>query len=297
MTYLITGDKNLINKELDVLKKNIDVNNIYRFDLRESSVFDLIYAIDSVSIFDDKKLVIVTGFEELDDSDILIKYLNNQNDNILVFISSEKLDNKKKLISEIKKNSKVIDVSNINLDDFIKKSFDGYKISSFNINLLKDYCNNDYERLKNEIDKLKMYKFEEKEILGDDIKLLVKKSFDSNIFDLLNAIDRKDKKSIFNIYYELISNNEDELKILSMLVSNFKLLYKIKELLMYKNEDEIIKILGIKPVRFKILKRQSFHYDKEELLKYIKSLGDIDIGIKSGKIDKKIAMELFLSKL
>ena len=297
MTYLLVGKQNLVDKELETLKKGILDTNIIKYDLEESSISDAILDLDTFSLFGDKKLVIVNNFDLLDKDDGFIKYLYNQNDNILVLISNNKLDERKKIVKEVKKRAKVIDLTNIDLFYYIKDSFLDYSIDNMTIMLLKDYCNDDYDKIKNEIEKLKMYKLSDKKILDSDVKCIVKKSFDSNIFDLLNAINKREKKKIFEVYYELIDNNDDELKILGVLANNFRLIYKIKELLLDKKDEEIIKYLEIHPYRFKILKEQSFNYNKDDVLDIIKNLGDVDIAIKSGKLDKKMAMELFLTKL
>lgn len=297
MTYLLVGTQNLVNLELDNIKKDIDENNIIKYDLEQISIKYAIEDLNTFNLFLDKKLVIVYNFDLLDEDEELIKYLNNQSENILVLISYKKLDERKKIIKEVKKNAQVLDLNNVDLNSFIKKSLSDYKISNIAINTMIQYCNEDYERIKNEIEKLKMYKLEEKEILDTDIKQIVKKGFDSNIFDLINAVLKKDKKKIFSIYYELIENNEDEIKILGMLANNFRLIYKIKELLVEYSEDAAIKYLDIHPYRFKILKEQSYNFDREDLLMILKDLSNTDIAIKSGKMDKKIAMELFLTKL
>ena len=104
--------------------------------------------------------------------DILVKYLDNQNDNILILTNEDKID--LKILNKIKnKNIEKIDVSNINLTSFIKEEFKDYKISFKEINMLKDYTSNDYNRIKEEIIKLKMYKLDTKEINEDDIKKIM----------------------------------------------------------------------------------------------------------------------------
>ena len=240
MTYLLIGNNSLVLKELDDIKKNIENENIIKYDLLDSSIKDAIDDINTFNLFGGKKLIIVYNFDLLNDDDILINYLNNESENILVLITDKKLDERKKVIKELRNKAKVIDLSNIDLTSYINKSFKGYSIDNKTLNLLKDYCGNDYEKLKNEIDKLKMYKLDDKVILESDVKSLVKRSFDSNIFDLLNAISVGDKEKIFAIYYELLRNNEDEIKILGVLANHFRTLYKVKVLMKMGNDAYIM---------------------------------------------------------
>ena len=299
MIYLLIGELSLVNKEIDKIieKSKLDENNISKYDLEVSSIENVVEDLDTISLFNEKKIIICFNINLIDNDDILIKYLNNKNDNILIMASITSLDSRKKITKEITKNSKVIDLTKTDLTKYVKERLTDYEINNIDIMLLIDYCNNDYSKLSNELDKLMMYKLDTKKIDEQDIKKLVKKGLDKTIFDLTNAINRRDAKEVFKVYHELLNNNEDELKILNILATNFKLMYKIKELIFDKTDEEAISILSIHPYRFKLLKQEGFKYDKEILLNYIKQLSDIDIGIKSGNLDKKTSMEIFLANL
>lgn len=299
MTYLLMGESNLVNKSINDIKVNNNINNnsISKYDLEVNSINEVIMDINTYNLFDDRKLVIVYNVSFIDDQDSLIKYLNNQNDNILVLVSYVKLDERKKFLKEIRKNSKVLEYFDIDLTSYVKESFKDYNISINNIMLLIDFCSNDYGRICNEIEKLKMYKYEEKEITIDDIKKLVKVSLDKNVFDLIKAINEKDVNNIFNIYYDLINNNEDEIKIISILAKNYRTLLQVKHLITDHSDNEIISMYKMHPYRLKMLKQESFNYSILDIERLILSLEELDLSIKSGKLDKRVAMEIFLSRL
>lgn len=299
MTYLILGKENLINKEIkDLIEKNkIDNLSIAKYDLKEQKIEDAMDDINTTNLFNNKKVIIIKNIKNIVNEKILIEYLNNQNDNLLLITSTEKLDERKKITKEIKEKSKVIDLNNYDLTAFTKESLKDYKISGLDINTLLDYCGYDYDTLKNEIEKLKMYKLNEKEITKEDIKKSVRKNFDSNIFDLINNLNKKDKAKVFEIFYGLLDQKEDEIKILVILANNYRLLYQIKKLKEEKTDKEIISIYNMNPYRLKKLKEQSNFYTDKELLKIMKDLSELDIAIKSGKIDKKTGLELFLASV
>lgn len=299
MTYLILGKENLINKEIkDLIEKNkIDNLSIAKYDLKEQKIEDAMDDINTTNLFNNKKVIIIKNIKNIVNEKILIEYLNNQNDNLLLITSTEKLDERKKITKEIKEKSKVIDLNNYDLTAFAKESLKDYKISGLDINTLLDYCGYDYDTLKNEIEKLKMYKLNEKEITKEDIKKSVRKNFDSNIFDLINNLNKKDKAKVFEIFYGLLDQKEDEIKILVILANNYRLLYQIKKLKEEKTDKEIISIYNMNPYRLKKLKEQSNFYTDKELLKIMKDLSELDIAIKSGKIDKKTGLELFLASV
>ena len=117
MIYILYGTINyLINKEVNKIIKdnNIDEINITKYDLTNTYLTDIINDASSMSLFDDKKIIIVnnsyifTGTTKKaleQDTTILENYLNNINDNtILIFIvNNDKLDERKKITKLIKK--------------------------------------------------------------------------------------------------------------------------------------------------------------------------------------------------
>lgn len=299
MIYLVVGEKSLNNLEIDkILKKEKDFSLI-KYDLEETSILKVIEELNTVDLFSSKKIVIVYSFSKIDIDDELIKYIEKGYDNnILILVTNEKLDARKKLTKLINEKAKVIDSTNSNVDSFIKEELKDYKLDFGVVQLLKDYTNNNYYKVEQEINKLKMLKCDEKIVTKEDVESVVKKSFDKNIFDFTNAINEKNKKKMFNIYYELIENKEDELKILATLANNFRLLYKVKILKDIKSDGECMSILNIKnPKRLYVLKQETYKYEKSDLVRYLKELSELDIKIKSGLIDKKLGMEIFLTKI
>lgn len=298
MTYLFVGEKDLIEKSVNEIRKKekIDNNSTSRYDLDNCSIRDAIDDINTFSLFDNKKMIIVYSLDKITDSDILVSYLKNQNGNILVLISFDKLNDKLSYVKELKKSCSYKECFKYDVLDYIKESLKDYKISFSDMVLLKDYVDNNYNRALNEVEKLKLYKQDDKVINSDDIKLVVSKSFDGNIFSLIDAVNKKDKVKVFSIFYELV-NNDDEIKIISILANNYRLIYKIKVLCKDMLDDDVIKRLKIHPYRFKLLKEQGYNYTEDDLLNYLKELSELDIKIKSGAIDKRLGMELFLSKI
>lgn len=307
MTYLILGNNEIIKEHINkiIKKNNINKESISSYDLEIDNIINALEDINTLSIFSDKKLVIVYNIESLikkDDknNDLyvseLIKYLNNQSDNILI-ISGKSLPNRKKLITSFDSFSTKIEANNFDINSYIKELLDDYKVSNNDIELLKTYCSNDLLRIKNEIEKLKIYKLEEKQITRNDIESLVKKDLDKTIFDLINSVEKGTKNRSFDIYKELKEQNEEDMKILSMLANNYRLIYQIKNLTYTKTDNEIKEILGISnPKRISVLRSKGYNYTNKELEGILSYLADLDYKIKNGLMDKETAVYLFLAR-
>ena len=183
MVYLLYGTEHyLIRKEISKIieSNNIDNINISEYNLEIDSFRDIIDDAETISMFGDKKAIIVnnsyvfTGKNIKSDNDpnIFLNYFKHINpDTIIIFtVDSEKLDERKKLVKEIKKTGSVRDFNkNDNLNAIIKSMFDGYKIDSSVISFFIDRCGDNLDILSQEADKIKTYKDNERLITKEDI--------------------------------------------------------------------------------------------------------------------------------
>ncbi len=312
MVYLLYGTVDyLINKTIDkiISDNKIDEFNINKYDLTNSLLTDIINDASSMSLFNDKKIIIVnnayifTGNNKKyleQDTLELEKYLNNVNDNtILIFnVNSEKLDERKKITKLIKKNGLVKDFNSIDNISLVKNLFDDYSISNDNVKYLISRVGDDSSLLASEIEKIKIYKNEDKTITFDDITNLTTKSLEVNNFKLIDAIINKNKAEAFNLYQDRIKLNEEPIAIIISLANQIRIMYQVKQL--YLNgytENNIASILKIHPYRVKLASQNAKKYDSNILLNYLKQLADLDINIKTGKVDKTLGLELFIIAL
>ena len=312
MVYLLYGTVDyLINKTIDkiISDNKIDEFNINKYDLTNSLLTDIINDASSMSLFSDKKIIIVnnayifTGNNKKyleQDTLELEKYLNNINDNtILIFnVNSEKLDERKKITKLIKKNGLVKDFNCIDNISLVKNLFDDYSISNDNVKYLISRVGDDSSLLASEIEKIKIYKNEDKTITFDDITNLTTKSLEVNNFKLIDAIINKNKAEAFNLYQDRIKLNEEPIAIIISLANQIRIMYQVKQL--YLNgytENNIASILKIHPYRVKLASQNAKKYDSNILLNYLKQLADLDINIKTGKVDKTLGLELFIITL
>lgn len=312
MIYLLYGsEKYLIDKEIKniINNNNVGIFNTNSYDLNIDSLYHVIEDCQIISLFGDKKVILVynsniftakkNNIEQ--DTTILENYLNSVNpDTILIFVLYEdKLDERKKILKNLKKIGTVKNFDgNTNINILVKDMFSGYQISNNVVNLLIDRVGKNLAVLEQEVSKIKTYKDNDLNITDSDIIMLTHKSFDIDIFALIEAIVSKNKKTALNIYNEMLKYNEEPVKIIVMLANQFRIIYQAKQ--MYKKgytESDIASTLGIHPYRIKLALNKAREYSSENLLKYLKKLSDLDIGIKTGNINKEIGLELFIINL
>ena len=307
MIYLLYGtEKLLIEQETNKIINtyNINIENIIKYNLENTSIGIVIEDAETYSMFDDKKIIIVensfifTGKKVIEQNiEVLENYLNNYNpDTILIFtIITEKLDERKKIVKQINKIGQVKNLVSNDIRLFVKNNFGDYKISNSDIDLLLERVVNNLSILNNEINKIKIYKNDNKQITTNDILELTSKSVDTDIFKFIDNIINKNKSKVLETYDELIKLGEEPIKIIVMLANQFRLMYQVKGLTKKGySEKDIAKILDIHPYRVKLSLGKSKNFSDDNLLKILKQLADLDSDIKKGNIDKYLGLELFI---
>lgn len=299
-------DFGLIKNEVDKLIKKIDTNDIVYYDLDSVSLRDIIEDASTISMFSDKKIIVIENAfflcanKNIDDLEMLENYINHPNINTyMIFVSlTEKIDTRKKITKLLASKGEVLELNKIDdnyivnyVNDYLKEN--NYKMEDINY-FIRSVSSNLYD-IKNELDKLMMYKLNDKYISNSDIDNTTIKTMDEEIFTLTDSIILKDTIKSLSLLEEFISKNYDEVHIIMLLASQFRFLFQIKRLYnKNKSEAEIAKILGVNPYRVKFSLKKIYSYSETMLIDYIKQIARMDHDIKLGLIDKKLALELFI---
>ena len=312
MVYLLYGTVDyLINKNIDkIINDNkIDEFNINKYDLSNTFLADITNDASSMSLFSDKKLIIVnnayiftSSSKKYLEQDLkcLENYLNNINTNtILIFVVNEaKIDERKKIVKLIDKIGEINKYNTINNIAIIKDLLDDYQMTDEDIKYLLERVGDNSTLLNTEIEKIKIYKNSTKKITKQDIDLLTAKSLEVNNFKLIDAIINRDKANALKLYQERIIINEEPIAIIVALANQIRIMYQVKQLYLDGyTENNIASILKIHPYRVKLANQNAKKYDADTLLTYLKKLANLDINIKTGQIDKTLGLELFIISL
>ena len=306
MIYLFYGTKDYeINEEIKKITKNQNEININKYDLNNVTFKNVLEDLETPSMFEGKKTIIADNanmFTTLTskDSEDIEKYLNhiNQDANLILVVHSEKLDTRKKITKLIKKVGIVKELNeNVKRTNIVKQKLKDYNIEDKTIDLFLNRVGTNPLIIQNEIDKIKIYKNKDKNITDEDILNLTVKTVEIDIFKLIDYIVKKDKEKAIELYYEMLKMNEEPIKIIVILANQFRIMYQSKELFKKGySEKDIAETLKIHPYRVKLALQNGRNYTAKTLLKYLNNLADIDIGIKTGKLNKDLALELFILK-
>ena len=304
--YILEGGDSFsfqLEVERIIQEKKLEDYSIQTYDLSEVTFSSLLEEVDTYSFLNPQKVILVEHLDLLDDKEYkddfehFYRYLENPNLDYFVFFYFPKLAKTSTLAKKLKKYSTLISLT-FEPRKYVEKELSSYQIDSNTISLLLEYCLDDSFKLRNEIEKLKMFAIDTKKITEKDIRDLVVqkvKDYTDTIFQFVTYILSKDKKKAF-LEYEKLENFIDPYQLLGLFSSQIRFLYQVK-LLEKNSNDEIASILGAHPYRVKKSRELVYSYKEKELLELMKELADIDYQMKTTDTDPKFLLQMFMIHL
>ena len=291
--YLISSDSYYFVKE-SLEKIYGDFSNVVKVDFNELEIDDILYEFSSVSLFDDKKYVVVENADKIfsksftDES--LIKYLDNPSEiTTAIFLTKSydkkneiylKINSKYKVIEDIKKNKYALlkDVK-----DYVKKHKSN--ISDNALNYIADSCLNDYDLMLSEIDKLLILG---KDNISDDLAFnLVTLTPDGNNNRLIDALMDMNYNEALNSVNNMKILNIDITTLIALLAWNVRVTYLIKKNRKNKTKlDDVLTTYKVKDYAYNKFVRRGNIRTEDEFLNLIVNLADLDMKLKEYEIDK-----------
>ncbi|PKL00742.1 MAG: DNA polymerase III subunit delta [Tenericutes bacterium HGW-Tenericutes-1] len=316
--YLFHGDNShLIKFKTEQLfeNKKIDVSDIEVFDMEETLLVDAVNAAMTIPFLSDNKGVILANASFLtantkSDNETenqlkyLSNYLSNPNPTTILVIQApyEKLDQRKPIYKDCQSFCVVEQCLAPNKDDhysFVKRRIEQEKMI-IDANALEEFITRVSENsfmLANELDKLILYADGKSKIDLNTVREVTIKNLESKIYTLVNAVVSKDQWSISSIYQDLMRVNTEPVTIVTLLAFKFQeILYTQALLRMKSKQEDIMKYFSATKGRAYYIIKNATDISESSVMQYLTELEQLDYLMKSGQVDKKIGLEMFLFK-
>ena len=318
MVYLVYGEQTPIIKQRcrnitkQFLGEDKDDMNYVRFDARETLIQEIVAECTYLPLGYDKKVVIVEGcyfllakkekckIESDQDYKALINYLKSPTEEtcLILTLESEDLNKKSEIYNLILSNAEVFHAEMADEKTF-KDQIKSYINRNLQANIDNDAvselisrCENDILLIQNQARKLALYT---DHITYDDVCLFVPRPLEANTFAIYNYLITNRNDEAIKLFRDLIAANNEVVTLISTLAKQFRFLYQVSYLLKSSHsENETAEILGVKPVRVSIARKQMYNVSEKTILKALNDLYNLDYNIKSGSVDRFYAFELFL---
>ena len=156
----------------------------------------------------------------------------------------------------------------------------------------------DLRLLDQEIVKLVTYTNGERPATETDVETLVPYTKAAIVFDLVDALGHRDGRTAADTLHRLLEDGEHPLRLLGMIVRQFRLLIQVKELVTGgASSQDMAKALKIHPFPAGKLYRQATHFTEAQLDRVYRHLSETDAEIKTGNIDSELALDLLVAGL
>ena len=306
----------------DILKKigydPSDLNYSY-FDMKEASYAEVELDLVSLPFFADEKIVILdhlldlttTKKRYLTDEDLkqFENYLENPSESTrLVIIAEGKLDSKRRLVKLLKRDSQIIEATTPKEQD-LKRYFSsqaqelGLQFVGDSLDQLLLKSGYDFGESQKNLALLQAYK-EDGQITLEEIEEVVPKSLQDNIFDLTQMILKRQIDQARNLVKDLRLQGEDEIKLIAILLSQFRMFSQVKIFSEEgQSESQIVASLSelsgrkVNPYQVKFALRDSRRLSLSFLKQAMMTFIEADYAIKSGTYEKDYLFDLALLKV
>lgn len=314
MNYFIYGSEGyLLKKELNKVIKSDDLNdhlNAVYYDGMASdfNIEQIIEDANTISMFAEKKVIIVNNpsflfNQSLSDEQLAAfeQYLHDSSvfTTLIFYVETNEqnsIDQRKKIFKMLVKECRTIHIGSLNTDEFRKVVINDLNKNKIDID--KDAIEELIARLpidianwKTELSKLQLYG---KSLNKDDIRFLIARSLDDNVFIMVNAVMRHNLKLAIEAWRDLAVMKHDPIELIAILASQFRFMYQCGILAHKYDNKQIADILNAKVARVNITMNNSRNVSTTQIMALLAKLADLDQKIKMGIIDKQLGFELFL---
>ncbi len=283
-----------------VLSPGSEAFDYSEFAAEEVTADKIAESANTYPMVSNKRLVLVTDAEKLKDSEqnALLDFLKNVSTRGMLILFAENLDHRKRFYKTLREMHCVAEFPKLKgpalerwAEAFMHRQ--GCRISSEAIRKIVELAGSDLQSLVTELEKLVLYAGKEQSISDNAIEDLLRASRQQSIFELIDAIARRDRNGALQSLANLLEMGEEPLRIVAMIARHCRQVLIAKDcLLQGKDVREIGIALQIgHPFILDKFMRQVRASDSSAVRQIYIHVAEIDRRIKSSSADERMMLE------
>jgi DNA polymerase-3 subunit delta len=308
--YFLMGDEPYyIDKLADLFSKNIlsaeeqEFNQVVLYG-KDIETAQIIAEAKQFPFGSEKRVVIIREAQDLKDIDLLDSYLDNVQPSTLLVIcyKGKSVDKRKKFGKTLAKKCVVFESKKLYdnkipawINTYVTEN--GFKIDNSATAVLAEYIGADLSKITNELDKLMLVVKKEEQITTKLIEYHIGISKDYNVFELQNALGKKQVVKANRIINHFAANpkNHNIVPVMSALFSYFQKIM-VYHFLEDKSPKFAASVLKVNPFFVSQYQTAAQNYSKRQLFYIFEHLKDYDLKSK-GVNNKSTSHEGLLKEL
>jgi len=309
--YLIEKEiQRLLDRTLSPKERGM---NLHTFSGEEHSSLEIAQAAQTLPMFSRYRFVLVKAADSIDEEKMapLLKYIENPSPATCLVLCAQTLGPWKKVRAHLEKVGRIVESPRLKGKALISWMKDtmaekGKKLSEEGAAYLAEVVGDHLHPLENALEQVYLSVGEKKTIELSDIGGIVSEVKTSTIFDLTDAIGRRDVEKALGILEQVLESKavpfkkEEEASkmgdpipvLLSMMARQYRLIWRVKKMASgYKGMDETAKALRMSPWVVKNLVSQGKSFSESSLREGILKCHRTDLAIKRSRGPKNLLME------
>ena len=298
------GVQYIVDAVLDEGSKGFNLDVVYGSKVE---VKDVVAHASSFPMMGQKRVVVVKEFEKLAgtdlDKEVIGAYINKPLDSTILVLVSLEPDFRKKPFTDLKRRAELVECKPLYdnqvpawIADRIRHQ--GREANGESCRLIQAYVGNSLRSIQNELHKLYVFMGERKKIALEDIAAVVGATKGFTIFELQNAIGRKDAKEAIKILERMLEGGQSPQMILVMLTRFFTQLWKLTDMRSRRLPDaEISREIGVPPYFVKQYLEFRSNFEVQHIEENFKSLLEADTVLKSTSRSPRLVLDLLVLAL
>jgi DNA polymerase III subunit delta len=311
--YLFIGEEDFFSEEcVDLVIQDLLTADTKAFNLdvvygSKADASQVIAHATSFPMMSDRRVVVIKEFDKLlsDDSvkELVSAYVARPLESTCLVLLAEKPDFRTKPFSDLKKKGAVFSFNPLydsQVPSWIAARCKnmGKEVDVEACRLMQAYIGNSLRAIQNELDKVFMYLGERTRVTPEDIADVVGVSRGFTIFDLQNAIGKKNIGEAIRIVKRMIETGEKPQLTIMMLTRYFNLIWKVQDMLKHgATEPGVISATKISPYYFKDYSEAARRYSSSQIENSFGVLLEADLQLKSTSPDPNHLMEMLVYSL
>lgn len=310
--YLFTGEEGyVLNSALKQLENAVVPSDMRDVNLTilpsDADGFKIAEACETFPFFSEKRMVVVeesafvSSKGKAENEERFFEYLKNPLPSTVLVLTSAAPDKRKKAYKILSQHTLVEfnPLSDSELMGWIEKilrSLD-LTIERNALLFLLEYADARPEALISELEKLAAYK-KTGVINKDDILTIITPSSEYNIFNMTDALLRRDKKTALSLLSYMLTQKEEPIYLLGAISKQYRQLLMIKTMLDQNiSGKEIISTLGLREFIYRKLESICLKQSQSALKKAVDLCFKTDEGLKTGSAFNEASLHALVLQL
>ncbi|SDB11871.1 DNA polymerase III, delta subunit [Pseudobutyrivibrio sp. YE44] len=306
--YLLYGEEDYLklqyrNKLLAALVNEGDTMNFSKYQDSGINELQVIDQAETMPFFADRRVILIenSGFgKKMPEK--LGEYLSTIPDFTTFIFVEPTADKRGKLYKAAKAAGRDIEINMPNESDLakwvggmLKDSGKQMKKEAWSQFLIMTHDSMD--NMARELEKLITYVGDRPQITLEDVNAICIARVETKIFDMINAIAAKDLHKTLDLYQDMLAAKEPPMRVLYMIVRQFRQMKVIKELSGFGDSvSSIARKVGSPDFAVKRTLQLVNNFSAKEIKDLLKDAATYEQQVKTGLLDEKLAVELIIMK-